>query len=81
MKARRLLVVGALSAAMLTASAAAASAHAILVETPSGQEHFQVLHSGNGALPPHSGAFKFHVTCNVNGSNPAIFIGGPSSCG
>lgn len=76
----RVLVVGGLSAAIVPLLAGAASAHAVSVATPSGQTHTQLLHAGDGSLPPHSGAFKLHVTCNVNGSNPALTILGPSAC-
>ena len=77
---KRVLVLAGLSAAMIVGSATAASAHAVSVETPSGQTNQQVLHAGK-LLPPHSGAFKYHVTCNVNGTNPAITVGGPTDCG
>ena len=80
MRIGRALVVTALSTAMLPALSGIASAHMLSVATPSGQVNTQVLHSGNTSLPPHSGAFRHHVTCNVNGTNPAITILGPSEC-
>ena len=77
---KRALLVAAMSVAMLPISTGVASAHAVSVNTPSGQTNVQGLHSGDASLPPHSGAFKHHVTCNVNGSNPAITILGPADC-
>ena len=77
---RRVLVVVALSGAVVPLSATGASAHMLSVSTPSGQTNMQVLHSGSTSLPPHTGAFKTVVTCNVNPDNPAITILGPSAC-
>ena len=77
---KRALLVAAMSVAILPLSAGAAGAHAVSVDTPSGQTNVQVLHSGDPSIPPHSGAFKHQVACNVNGSNPAITILGPTDC-
>ena len=81
MSIRRVLAVAALAAGMLPAVGGVASAHLLSVATPSGQTNTQVLHSGNTSLPPHTGAFKLHVTCNVNPANPAITVLGPNACG
>lgn len=77
---KRALAVVALSAAMISMSAGAASAHAVSVVTPSGQTHQQPVHAGDASLPPHTGAFKFHVTCSVNPTQAAATFTGPSSC-
>ena len=76
---RRLLVVGALSVAMMPALAGVASAHAVSVSTP-GRSHVQPVHSGDPSLPPHTGAFNYHVTCAINGVNPVVVFLGPSDC-
>lgn len=76
---KRLLVVGALAAAMVPALAGVASAHAVSVSTP-GHSRVQPVHSGDPSLPPHTGAFQYHVTCNINGDNPVLFFFGPSDC-
>ena len=76
---KRFLVVGALAVAMVPALAGVASAHAVSVTTP-GHSHVQPVHSGDPSLPPHSGAFKYHVTCNINGHNPVVVFFGPSEC-
>ena len=76
---KRVLTVAALSVAMLSLSTGPAWAHAVSVNTPSGQTHIQGLHAGDASLPSHSGAFTYRVICNVIG-NPAITILGPADC-
>jgi len=76
---RRTLATALATVGLLALSLAPASAHQLQVETPSGKTNTQVLHSGNTELPPHTGALKFQVSCNLEG-NPAVSLAGPSSC-